>query len=320
MTNVTQKEIITLVMGKAFYWIKTHKLSSFLILILFLFIVKPLRIIPSLIGSSRTYSTQGFDSVSDVSGVPMKAMLVGSEGFREDSYNQAAPAPDVVDRKVVLKSNFSLLVKNVTDSVENIKNKTQNMSGYLVNMKINRTEYSENATIQIRIPSEKVDEMSKFLRNLAVKVVSENVDGKDVTDQYIDVERRISDLEKQRVRVEVILDAAKTVDEMIRVQNQLFQIQDQIDSYKGKLLYMDGTTKTSLLSIYISTDELSLPYAPSKPWRPEAVFKQAVRSLLGDLQGVGSLLIWLVVYSPFIISAIIVIKLIKRLFRKKLTK
>jgi len=167
------------------------------------------------------------------------------------------------------------------------------------------------------VPSGKVEEMSKYLRSVAVKVVSENVDGQDITDQYIDIERRLGDLESQRARMLAILDKATTVEEMLNVQQALDQIQNQIDSYKGQLQYMDGTTKTSKLTIYISTDELGLPYTPARSWRPEVIFRQAVRSMLGTLQNMGSFVIWLGVYLPMILGAVGVILLIKRIFRKR---
>lgn len=252
-------------------------------------------------------------AVDSYGGAPAVGLSRGSYPYMPES----APQPDVKNRKVVINSNFSLLVKDVTGVVDMIKEKTLSMAGYMVNTNISRTEFGENATLQIRVPSGKVEEMSKYLRSVAVKVVSENVDGQDITDQYIDIERRLGDLESQRARILAILDKATTVEEMLNVQQALDQIQNQIDSYKGQLQYMDGTTKTSKLTIYISTDELGLPYTPARSWRPEVIFRQAVRSMLGTLQNMGSFVIWLGVYLPIILGAVGVILLIKRIFRKR---
>jgi hypothetical protein len=267
--------------------------------------------------SSRTatypsYGSQGSPALGSVN----DAMPLVRSNKGNYTTQEAAPQPDVANRKVVTNSNFSLLVKNVTETIDKIKAQTLLVSGYMVNSYITSSEYGETANIQIRIPSDKVEEFSKYMRTLAVKVVSENIDGHDITDQYMDIERRLSDLEAQRVRMQTILDKATTVSEMLEVQNALFQIQDQIDSYKGQLLYMDGTTETSLLTIYVSTDELGLPYTPAKPWVPEAIFKQAVRSLVGTLQKIGTLAIWTVVFSPLILTVYVVVKVVKRIRRK----
>lgn len=296
-------------MKKAIDWVKTHKLVSALVVIIgyLLFhgsITDSLMEGASSGVSDMTVSTRSLNSVA----------LPVTGGSRY--YNEAAPTSDITDRKVVLNSTFSLLVKNVIESIDSIKAKTTLMSGYMVNMGIDRTDYGDTANIQVRIPSEKVDEFSKYLRGLAVKVVSENIDGRDITDQYVDVERRLADLEKQRARFEVILNSATTVTEMMEVQRQIFVVQDQIDSYKGQILYMDGSTKTSKLTIYVSTDELSLPYSPARPWRPEVVLKQAVRSMLTNLQGLSSLVIWGIIYIPLVILAVIVFKVARKILKR----
>jgi hypothetical protein len=311
LTKIREKGKIIAYMPKVFDWIRSHKLISVIIGIgIFLFLRA--NVIVPLVGStvSRSTGSAGVMSIDATKG------SLPYTGGGPVYYSEAAPTQGITDRKVVLDSNFSLLVKNVTESVENVKAKTTQLSGYMVNMTIDRSDYGDTASIQVRVPTEKLDEFSKYLRDLAVKVVSENIDGTDITDQYVDIERRLGDLEKQRVRVEKILDSAITVTDMMEVQRQLFMIQDQIDAYKGQLIYMDGTTKTSKLSIYISTDELSLPYSPSRPWRPEVIFKQAVRSFVEDIQDIGSLLIWLIVYSPLIIIAIVVFKLIRKKLKK----
>ena len=244
--------------------------------------------------------------------------------LRESSYKgnyypqEAAPVTDVTNRKVVTDSNFSLLVKDVTETIGKIKEQTTALSGYMVTANINSAEYGNTASIQVRVPIEKVEDFIKYLRGLAVKVVSENVNGHDVTDQYVDIERRLGDLESQRLKMQAILDKATTVEEMMEVQRAIFSVQDQIDSYKGQLLYLDGTTKTSKVTIYLATDELELPYTPDNPWRPEVVFKKAVRSMIGNLQKVGSAGIWLAVYLPLVaILIILVIGIRKLLSRKK---
>lgn len=305
-------------MTKIFNWVKTHKLATVNILfILFvLWIFSPFRYLIS--GGLNSRSTSIDSMSSEYGGTPL-AGSAKSLNLQMPSY-EAAPQPDVTDRKVVVNSNFSLLVKDVTDTVSKIKGKTAEMAGYIVNTNIQRAEYSESAVLEIRIPSDKVEQMTEYLRVLSVKVVSENVSGRDITDKYVDVERRISDLERQKTRMQEIMDQAVNVSQMLEIQRALDTIQNQIDNYKGQLIYMEGTTTTSKLTIHLSTDELALPYAPEQPWRPEAVFKRAVRSMLGTAQNIGSAVIWLAVYSPIIIGVIVVVKVIKKLKnRKKIT-
>jgi hypothetical protein len=102
------------------------------------------------------------------------------------------------------------------------------------------------------------------------------------------------------------------------VQTQLMNIQSQIDSVKGQQKYLEQSAKLTKVTIYLATDEISLPYAPTNVWRPVVIFKTAVRSLIGTFQSIGSLTIWLVAYLPIIVPVVAVVYLIKR--RQILTK
>jgi hypothetical protein len=230
---------------------------------------------------------------------------------------EAAPTPEITDRKVVITSSFSLLVKNVTDSTDKIRAKTVELGGYVIRADISRPEGSENATIETRVPSKELVNTTKFLKEIAVRVVSENINEGDITDQYTDIEERLSRLEKTKAKFETILERAQTVDEILKVQQSIFDTQAQIDSYKGQLKYMDKVSQTSKLTIYLSTDEIGLPYTPDEPWKPEAIFKQAIRSLVGIFRTIGTVSIWGFVYLPILIPCYIIYRIVKRKSRRK---
>ena len=88
--------------------------------------------------------------------------------------------------------------------------------------------------------------------------------------------------------------------------------QSQIDNLKGQQKYFEQSAKLSKITIYLSTDELALPYAPTNEWRPAVIFKEAVRSLLGTIRSIGSLIIWAGVYIPILIPVLLIIRYIKK--------
>jgi hypothetical protein len=230
--------------------------------------------------------------------------------------DQAAPAPDVTNRMVVQNSYISLLVKNVSETINLIKQRVTSVSGYMVETDISNPDEAANGTITLRIPQEKLDESLAYFRTLAVKVVSENLQGTDVTDQFVDNEERLRILEKNKARMEEIMSKAAEISDIVSIQREVFNIQSQIDSIKGQQNYLEKTTAMSKVTLYLSTDELALPYAPNNSWRPALVFKLAVRSLLSSLQGLGTILIWVAVYATIIIPLIIVIYLLTRFVKR----
>lgn len=225
---------------------------------------------------------------------------------------QAPPAPEVKDRLVFKESHLSLLVKDVSQTLEAIQARTVELGGYLVESNLTNPQEAGQGDITVRVPQEKLGEALNFFRTLAVKVVSENLRGQDVTDEYVDIEARLTPLLKNKARFEEIMAREEKIEDILRIQQEIINLQNQIDSLRGQQNYLRQTAKMAKLTIFLSTDELILPYAPSQPWRPEAIFKQAVRSLLTNLQRTGTVAIWLGVYVAIWLPIAAAIFLLRR--------
>jgi len=230
-------------------------------------------------------------------------------------YSPIAPT-DQQDRLVITDTSLSLVVKNVKDVLGKIQELAKQQSGFLIDSNLSKPEEGGTGTISIRVPTEKINETLEALRGLSVKVVSEHVSGSDVTDQYVDLDARLAVLQQTKTKFEEILTKATEVEEMLQVQQQLISLQDQIDAIKGQQQYLEKSAALSRITIYLSTDELALPYSPDNAWRPGVVFKQAVRSLAGFLRDLGSLLIWVGVFAVIWVPVLVAILLGKRLRRR----
>ncbi len=230
--------------------------------------------------------------------------------------SQVAPS-DSPDRLLITDTSLSLHVKDVSQSINSIQQETQKLGGFLVSSHLSKPEFAASGNITVRIPSDKLPQALEVFRTLAVKVVSESVVGTDVTDQYEDIEARLAVLYKTKIKFESIMDQAVKVTDLLEVQRELISLQSQIDSLIGQQEYYKKSANLSKVVIYLSTDDLSLPYAPTGQWRPLVVFKTAVRSLLQTLRSFGNLIIWLGVYSIIIVPLYLIFRFIKKRFFAK---
>ena len=224
---------------------------------------------------------------------------------------EVAPS-ESANRLVIQDTSLSLQVNNVEEKIKEINNKALELGGFLINSNLSKPRGVGSGIISVRIPENRRREAMELFKKRAIKVVSENVSGTDVTDQYTDLQAQLEVLQKTKVKFEEIMDKAYTVSDLMNVQQQLINLQQQIDSVKGQQKYFEQSAKFSKITIYLSTDDLALPYAPTNEWRPAAVFKEAVRSLINNIRGLGNMLIWVAVFSPLWIPAIFVIRFAKK--------
>lgn len=276
-------------------WVKQNKLATLLLLILVYFLFK------NILGGPYGISTinSPFRTPGEFSSLEKQGISLPSVGSSYPNYYQppVASAPEVKNRLVVQESYLSLLVKNVAQSLESIKKQTVSLGGYMVESNLSSPQEAASGYITVRVPEGKLEEALNSFRSLGMKVVSENLKGTDVTDQYVDIEARLKPLQENKTRFEEIMKQATKIEDILRIQQEIISLQTQIDNLRGQQNYLEKTAQMSKITIYLSTDELSLPYAPSQPWRPSVVFKHAIRSMLGSLQKLGSLIIWVAVYS-----------------------
>lgn len=228
-----------------------------------------------------------------------------------------APQAGSSNRLTIQESNLSLLVKDVVEVRNNILEYANSNGGYMVTASTSNPEDAPTSTVVIRVPSGKLQESLDYFHSLSIKVVSENLLGTDVTDQYVDIDKRISQVERAMNRLEEILNQATEISDITNLTQQIMYYQEQIDSYKGQQESLEKNAQLAKLTIYLSTDEIALPYAPSETFRPQVIFKLAVRSLVSSLRNIGELAIWVGVYAVIWVPLLLLYVFITKWWKQK---
>jgi hypothetical protein len=139
-----------------------------------------------------------------------------------------------------------------------------------------------------------IDELSKV-----GKVQNEQITGTEVSGQYVDLQTRLSNAEAQRAAMLTLLTQAKTITDMIAVQNQIGQITGQIEQLKGQIKYLDDHTSFSALTVTM-TEDAAAAQAPaaSDSWGFKSALSDAAHNFVAT---VNYVVVGLGVLGPFII-------------------
>ena len=276
-------------------WLQNNKLTAFLFFIIFLLLFK------NSINKPKLPLSQVKNERIKVNSLPVAG---GGEKGVQLSREK---------RLVIKESNISLVVNNVREKLEKISAYVNRKKGYVVSSSLTQPQEQPFATLVIRIPTKQLKPTLNFLRKISVKVISENISGRDITDEYFDLEARLKTLSTTKEKLEKLLSKTDNINQIIQIQRELMNLQEEIDRLKGYKQYLEKSSETAKITIYLSTDELSLPYSPQIfKFRPKVVFKQAVRSLVINLRRIGVLAIWIGVYSVLWLPALFVFYIWKK--------
>jgi len=134
------------------------------------------------------------------------------------------------------------------------------------------------------------------LRNLALRVVDESASGQDVTDEYVDLQSRLGNLEATRDRIREFLDQAQTIEESLRINEELAAIEEQIEEVQGRMNYLFDRAAYSTITIQIDPElpqptpaPTPTPAPPIPPWTPAQTARQAGGTLSAILRVVTRL-------------------------------
>ena len=213
------------------------------------------------------------------------------EGGAQSSYSLLA------DRMIVHNVNLSLKVRDVQKEIEKIKDIARENHGYVVNSNLIDNEYDFQGYVSIRIPSERLTTVLSSIKLLGEKIVSENWNSRDVTEEYIDLQARLGNLkntEKQYLR---LMERTETIKDILSVQKELTIVRSQIEQLQGRINYLDKTTSTSLINVTVMPVSMPVEIVDSG-WQPIEIIKSALRGLTKFGQSIVNLLIILGVFSP----------------------
>ena len=155
--------------------------------------------------------------------------------------------------------------------------------GYIVSSRVWYQDYFgtnyKYATLTIGVPEDQFENALRRPCGLAQRVLDENATGEDVTDQYVDLQSQLTNLEATRDRIKSFLDQATTVDEALRINQQLSDVEAQIEHIKGKMNYLSDRSAFSTITINLEPDlppvvttptptSTPVPVHPLGPWDP----------------------------------------------------
>jgi hypothetical protein len=256
---------------------------------------------------------------------------VGSEGGRSAvAPGEQAPPADIAspsqDRLVVQTAALSMVVADPLAKATAIRQMAEAMGGYVVSSYIYQSSYgdagqtADNASVMVRVPSDRLEDALGQIKADAVEVRSENVSGEDVTAQYVDLESRLRSLEATEVQLLKIMEGATKTPDALAVLNDLKGVQSEIESVKGQMKYYKESAAYSAISVELIPDVATQPIEIGG-WQPQGTVKAAVEALINALQWLVDAAIWVgICILPFALLIGLPLFLILRAARRRRAK
>ena len=236
------------------------------------------------------------------------------------------------NRKLIRDVSLSLETLEYDTLIATIRGKVSFLGGYIESSyEYNGSNYKDeelrNASMTLRVPADKADEMISEIEGVS-NITSRTESVSDVTLSYVDMESHLEMLEIERDTFLEMLEAAETIEDMVYIENCLTDVRYQIESYESQLRTYDNLVDYTTIYIYVTEVKELTPVEPEQePTLRERIEDGFADSLeeLGEkgqdfLINVTSAVPYIILWAVVIVIAYIIVKIIIKLIVKNLSK
>lgn len=208
------------------------------------------------------------------------------------------PLPQVFDptRAVILTASIAMKASDPWATADQAQAVATGLGGDVIGMTESGAKGDRVANLTLRVPSERFTDALRQLRALDADVTSSTVDGKDVTDQFVDLKARLGAKQAEEQRYNALLARTSTIDEILKIDAALSNVRVQIEQLQGQVNLMSTRTQFSTITLSI-TPAIAAVGTPSSAWDPAKTVAQALATLAAVLRGAADVGIWLLVFG-----------------------
>jgi hypothetical protein len=230
---------------------------------------------------------------------------------------QAAPAQALpsLDRMIVRNVTMTLVVPNVVEAYRQVELIAAEQGGLVAGSQVKQEGERTVATVTLRVPADGRGYQTTLdrLRGLADRVLDEQGQTQDVSEEYVDLESRLRNLHATETSLLALYEKAQRLEDVFAVQREVTTIRGQIEQAEGRKQALERRTAMATIALQIREPAGLAPR--QREWSPVEVAGDALAALGRALRGVSTVAIWLVIWLPLYGLPLVALWLLRGRFR-----
>ena len=219
----------------------------------------------------------------------------------------------VLDRKIIQSSSVDLGMEEgeVGRGFQEIMRIAETAGGFVASSSFTTLEDGQAADVTIRVPGDRYQQVLAQIRTLGT-VTHESADASDVTEEYTDLEARLTTLQATERRYLELLARADTIEDILLVQDRLDGVRGQIEQVQGRITLLEHLTDLGTITVHLrpAGDAIALTTDTGGGGPdPLAAASESWEASLEALAGIAAAALIVIFFSwwlvpPFVLAAI----------------
>ena len=232
----------------------------------------------------------------------MKDAIAADSAPELDALTQGSSSvtSEQIDRKIVYNCQLDLTVNKFTEFEKQIESLLQKHRGFASQRNMDQRHSNHGGGVWVlRVPVEHYNDFLTGVTSLGF-ATSRTETAEDVTENYVDLEARVSNKRKLEERIVGMLDERTgKLSDLMELERELSRVREEIERMEGRLRVLTDRTRLATITINISEQT---PYeAPMAPTLGDQLSGSWTHSISTIAHMGTNLLIVLVAVIPWLI-------------------
>lgn len=169
----------------------------------------------------------------------------------QDGTGGGSTEPIVQGLHVIKTGNMNVQVTDLDKAKEAVLQKVKANKGFTSAADYHDYSSSKQQNITIRVASSNFENLMKDLGSIGY-IESQSQNSQDVSEEFVDIEARLKSKREVENRYTELLKTAKTVTEILEIENNLRVIREEIEAREGRLRYLKDQVSLSTINLTLT--------------------------------------------------------------------
>lgn len=209
-------------------------------------------------------------------------------------------------RQIIYRANMTMEVADYAEAQSQVKDLLHVSDGYILQFSEMQSNYELGGNYVLKVPAVGFSSFIDSLDAMNPLSMQKNVQGQDVTEEYVDLSSRLAAKEVVEARLLSFMENAQNAEDLVSFSRELASVQEEIEQIKGRMRYLDQNVAyaTVELRLYEKIE------ASATKKNERSLYERASQAMDSSLKFLGEFFQGLIVFLAGAIPVLLVLVLL----------
>ncbi len=182
--------------------------------------------------------------------VPAEGTRSGAEAPGAQS-NVGQPGDTASLRRVIRTGQLAIEVEKFEDAARRLLEIAEGAGGFVADSSYAEEDVIPRGTFVLRAPAGRFGEVVRKVETLGT-VQRRQINGQDVSEEFVDVEARVRNLERHEARLLAFMDRATKIPDLMAIEQEVARVRGEIERLTGRLRYLSNRVDLATVQVEVS--------------------------------------------------------------------